>query len=216
MSANSQPNWRTLNANDTNDEFDYWASLAADEKANERRQKNAEAQRKKRATKRAEKATQDVSHEDLTREDPMELGENTYLEKCTTLETTAYVFKEFVESPVVYNSKNSKKVNTFRTQLINKILEFVNREMSPSFDDINSMLLICRCILAHETMNCEFEKFIFNCPNKFIITYSNNSETTPDVLDLLEELGFKKSREYLIQHVHYTKLNTWSEREILL
>ena len=27
MSANSQPNWRTLNANDTNDEFDLWLSL---------------------------------------------------------------------------------------------------------------------------------------------------------------------------------------------
>lgn len=128
-----------------------------------------------------------------------------YLDMCSTLQNTANILSD------LYDMDDCKDVTSCRSDVFRKLLDFVNRNMDPTFDDIDDMLLVCRVLLKHNK-KFEFQEFIMNCPKKFIITYSNNSERTPIVLYKLERMGLNNIRSYLIEHVHDTKLATWSER----
>ena len=84
--------------------------------------------------------------------------------------------------------------------------------MEPDSDQIDSMLLVARVLLACNYNNA-YEEFIFNCPEKFLITYANNSERTPQVLSILKSRQMCKSYNIIFTHVSPDKLNTWSERQ---
>ena len=135
---------------------------------------------------------------------------NVLLEKCTSLEKTAEIFSEIVET--INNEENNMEYMTrFCEDIYRKLYDFVDRSMIPTFDEINAMLLVCR-VLIQNKMKYKLEEFILNCPKKFILTYSNNSERTPAVLQELDRLGLRNIREYLISHIHESKLGTWNER----
>jgi len=61
-------------------------------------------------------------------------------------------------------------------------------------------------------MQLEIARFIVNCPDKFLITYTNNSERSPLMFSKLRDLGLNFICKYLMQYVHWTKLGTWNER----
>ncbi len=73
------------------------------------------------------------------------------------------------------------------------------------------MLLVCRVLLDYR-MKDEIAEFILNCPNKFLLTYANNSERSPAVFAKLRDIGLENICNYLLPYVHYTKLGTWNER----
>ena len=128
-----------------------------------------------------------------------------YLNMCSNLQNTAKILSD------LYDIDDCEDVASWRFDVSRKLFDFVKRNMEPTFDDIDDMLLVCRVLLEHKK-KFEFQEFILNCPKKFIITYSNNSERTPMVLYKLERMGLNNIRSYLIEHVHDTKLATWSER----
>ena len=128
-----------------------------------------------------------------------------YLDRCSTLQNTATHLSD------LYDMDDCEDVVSWRSDVFRKLFDFVNVAMKPTFDDIDDMLLVCRVLLENKK-KFEFQEFILNCPKKFIITYSNNSERTPAVLHKLENMGLNNVRSYLIGHIHDTKLDTWSER----
>jgi len=138
---------------------------------------------------------------------------NHFLERCDTLETTAMVFLEMVETIDYHNScgtENTSQLELWCEEVYHKLFDFVHRSMEPTFDEIDAMLLVCRVLLKNK-MKHRLEEFILNCPKKFIVTYSNNSERTPYVLHKLDKMGLRNVRAYLISHVHESKLGTWNE-----
>jgi len=136
---------------------------------------------------------------------------NRYLEKCTSLETTAETFSEMVEILTERAKRDTTQMEEWCEEVYQKLYDFVDRAMQPTFDEIDAMLLVCR-VLIESKMKDRLQEFILNCPKKFIITYSNNSERTPAVLYQLDKLGLGNIRAYLISHVHESKLGTWNER----
>ena len=139
---------------------------------------------------------------------------NHYLKKCVSLETTAETFSDMVE--IIYDPTPCSKIDTtlmekWCEEVYKKLYDYVNRTMQPSFDEIDAMLLVCHVLLENK-MKDRLHEFILNCPKKFIITYSNNSERTPYVLYELDRLGLGNIRAYLISHIHESKLGTWNER----
>jgi len=84
--------------------------------------------------------------------------------------------------------------------------------MKPTFEQINIMLQICDILLYEDYELKFYEEFIFLCPDKFLLTYCNNSVTTPDILTKLNKLKFTKTRSYLISYVHETKRQIWCTR----
>lgn len=139
---------------------------------------------------------------------------NHYLERCSSLETTAKNFAQMIEVSNMIDEKNKKlasQMEVWCEEVYKKLYDFIDRSMEPSFDEIDAMLLVCRVLIENE-MKYRLQEFILNCPKKFIITYSNNSERTPFVLRELSRMGLHNIRSYLISHVHETKLGTWNER----
>ena len=139
---------------------------------------------------------------------------NQHLDKCVSLETTAETFSELIES-ITYHEEYGKsytaQIKEWCEEVYKKLYDFVNRTMQPTFDEIDAMLLVCR-ILIQNRMKYRLAEFILNCPKKFLITYANNSERTPQVLDQLTRFGLENIRAYLIEFIHETKLGTWNER----
>lgn len=139
---------------------------------------------------------------------------NDFLQKCTSLEATAETFSEMIDIIhyiTKHSTKGTKKMEAWCEEVYLKLYDYVDRKMQPTFDEIDAMLLVCR-ILIQNKMKDRLQEFILNCPKKFIMTYSNNSERTPAVLHELDLLGLGNIRAYLISHVHESKLGTWNER----
>lgn len=140
---------------------------------------------------------------------------NPYISECDSLENTAEIFKSINEMDN-YVIETEKHNNTNYKQLIDeiykKIFDFVDRDMNPTFEEIDAMLLVCSILLERRMKN-KIEEFILNCPDKFLLTYANNSERTPTVFRKLRELGLEHICSYLLPHVHYTKLGIWNERK---
>jgi hypothetical protein len=139
---------------------------------------------------------------------------NPYLEQCHTFEDTVQAFNEVYR--IKYNPTNCRLENTINLwclEIRTRLYDFINKDMKPTFDEIDSMLEICNTLLSYEL---EFyEEFIFKCPEKFLLTYSNNSERTPMLLEELYQLDLLNVRSYLIQYVHETKLKIWDSRNAL-
>jgi hypothetical protein len=127
---------------------------------------------------------------------------NPYLKDCVSLETTAKIFSNLV---------NDDTKEKWVLEVYNKLYDFVNRNMEPTFDEIDAMLLVCSELILYN-MKDRLEEFILICPKKFIMAYSNNSERILDVLYELDRLGLGNIRLYLISNIHESKLITLTER----
>ena len=139
---------------------------------------------------------------------------NPYISECTSLEKTAEMFEMMIETTeyVIERSKHdSTKYERWTDEIYRKLFDFVNRDMEPTFDEIDAILLVCR-ILLDRNMKTEIAEFILNCPDKFLLTYANNSERSPAVFSKLKRLGLNNICNYMLPFVHYTKLGTWNER----
>lgn len=140
---------------------------------------------------------------------------NPYINNCSSLEMTANTFSCLNEmiNYVTFRKKIDKtEIKQWRDEVYNKLYDYVDLNMDPTFEEIDAMLLVCDILLRNKNKR-KLEEFILNCPKKFIMTYSNNSERTPSVLYQLHKIGLHNVRSYLIGHIHETKLKTWNERQ---
>lgn len=154
---------------------------------------------------------------------------NPYILECDSLEKTAEVFNTImkiskilrypfprrvpiIESENIYNLDADNCARCAR-EIFRKAFDFVSRDMNPTFYEIDAMLKVCEILLANK-MKLEIAEFIPNCPDKFLITYTNNSESSPLMFSKLHRLGLNSICNYLVHFVHYTKIRTWYERHI--
>jgi hypothetical protein len=139
---------------------------------------------------------------------------NPYISRCNSLEETAEMFETITEMTryVIEGTKrDSANYENWSVEIYTKLFDYIDRDMDPTFDEIDAMLLVCRILLEHE-MKDEITEFILNCPDKFLLTYANNSERSPAVFAKLRSLGLNNICKYMLPYVHYTKLGTWNER----
>jgi hypothetical protein len=139
---------------------------------------------------------------------------NPYISQCDSLKNTAEMFEMITEMTnyVIERAKrDSANYDNWTDEIFRKLFDFVDRDMEPTFDEIDAMLLVCN-ILLERKMKDEMTEFILNCPSKFLLTYANNSERSPAVFTKLRSLGLENICNYLLPYVHYTKLGTWNER----
>lgn len=141
---------------------------------------------------------------------------NPYISRCDSLENTALMLHNVMEIINLKFKVKNEHVVWFR-EIYRKLFDYINRDMNPSFDEIDSMLLVCSTLFKYSakvgiSIKSEFSEFILNCPEKFLITYVNNSETSPRMFNTLQEFGMEGICKYLLPYVHYTKLGTWNER----
>ncbi len=137
---------------------------------------------------------------------------NHFLEKCVSFETAANTFCEMVNiiNYIISRGKRStSQMEEWTEEVYKKLYNYVNRKMQISFDDIDTLLLVCN-VLIENKMIYRIEEFILNCPKKFIVAYSNNPDKTPIVLHELDKLGIRNIRAYLISHIHDSKFITYT------
>lgn len=127
---------------------------------------------------------------------------------CNSLEETVFVYKKLYE---IEEEDVDFEVEQWRKEMYEKIMTYIDPNKIPCFDDIDAMLTVASILLDNNKIE-EYTKFIFTCPPKFIITYSNNSEKTPLVLHKLISNDLNLLYEYLAINIDPTKLNTWRQR----
>ena len=154
-------------------------------------------------------------------------GTNPYISECDSLEKTAEIFiliikitinlrypvprrDPFIETENIYNLDADDCIR-FTREIFRKLFDFVCRDMNPTFDEIDAMLKVCEILLVNK-MKLEMSEFILNCPDKFLITYANNSESSPLMFSKLHRMGLDSICNYLAPYIHYTKIQTWNER----
>jgi hypothetical protein len=71
----------------------------------------------------------------------------------------------------------------------------------PTFDDIDSMLIIASILLAFEIMP-EYSTFVQQAPEKFKIAYSNNTTTIPSILYKLDKMKMYEFKQYLSTYIN--------------
>jgi hypothetical protein len=106
-------------------------------------------------------------------------------------------------------NKYSNPINTLK-ELASLSLQYVNVHMDPTCHDIDDMLVICHILLENK-LSEEYSDFIYSCPDKFLLTYANNSEQSLDRFYAIKKLGLKNVCSYLASFVHHSKRNTWND-----
>lgn len=130
---------------------------------------------------------------------------NPYLTYCTTLYDTAKILSQMYEFEGLH-------FKSWRKEIYEKLFDFINVDMNPSPEDIDNMLLVCHVLFKNKKYY-EYQKFVMNCPTKFIVKYANNSEHTPALLYNLEKIGLTSIRFYLTQHIDSNKLSIWKKQK---
>lgn len=126
---------------------------------------------------------------------------NPYLDKCTTLKATVHALHE------LYTTPNKQE---WRNEVYEKIYQFIHRDMEPSFNEIDDMLFINRILLDNELAD-EYERFIYKCPIKFLVTFVNSEQALYD-LGYICEMGLIVTYLYLSMFVDETKVYEWAAR----
>lgn len=127
---------------------------------------------------------------------------------CNSLEETVFVFKKLYEIDI---EDVDFEVEQWREQIYEKVMSYINIDSKPTFDEIDAMLIVANILLDNNKIQ-EYTKFIFNCPSKFIVTYSNNSEKTPLILHKLACIDLDSVYEYLSINIDPSKLDIWRQR----
>jgi len=140
------------------------------------------------------------------------------ISKCIDLTSTSELLASIVISdldvhdPDLVNLTGPEHIyQIFPQDVFNKLFEFVYPQMDPDTDQIDSMLLVARVLLAAKHNN-QYEEFLLNCPEKFMLAYSNNSERTPRVLSTLKTRQMDTCTSYILKYVSADKKITWGQR----
>jgi len=92
-----------------------------------------------------------------------------------------------------------------------KLISLLSGIENPNFDEIDMMLYVCKVLRKYELAEY-LSTFLLNSPKKFIVTYVNNSESSPSHLLWLNRRGFNHIQHYLLKYVDRSKIVTWKER----
>ena len=129
---------------------------------------------------------------------------NPILEKCTSLKITAQIFCNLIDMNNYIKEKNKLENSIIDFRCIDtyyKLYEHMVKLRDPSDEDMEAMFLVSKLLLDNKIKH-KFEEFIFNCPKKFIIKYSNNQDISESVFYKLDKLGLYNVRSYLISHIN--------------
>jgi hypothetical protein len=138
--------------------------------------------------------------------------ENKYISKCVCLSSTINTFiqasNEYFETCEYVSDLEKPHLDIFK-----KIFDYVSIDMRLTYS-INAMFALCS-FLIDANMWEQYEEFIMNCPKKFMIAYSNNSERTPNVLLALKNVHLYRVSKYIVGFVDKSKIRDWNERRNL-
>lgn len=137
-----------------------------------------------------------------------------YRLSCTTLDTTVDALCELIEANnyVVERNKvdNSDYIRCIR-EIFSQIVQSVVRYRIPennielSSSNINKLKKIAN-LLIDNYMYKEYNNLIYNCPESFLLIYSNDEENIKKVLFELENNAYFDTCKYLIRHIYMPKL----------
>ena len=143
--------------------------------------------------------------------------ENKYISKCVCLSSTISTFikasNEYFEACEYVVERNKIDVSDLEKShldVFKKIFDYVSIDMRLTYN-INDMFALCRFLIDAKMWE-QYEEFIMNCPKKFMISYSNNSERTPNVLLALKNVNLYRVSKYIIGFVDKSKIRAWNER----
>lgn len=134
------------------------------------------------------------------------------------IEKSIYLFSNIISSSdyIKYSEKldfsNHLCIHIWNhDQHFNHLIRLLYEVKNPNFDEIDMMLYVCR-ILQKYGLNEKLTAFILKSPRKFIVTYVNNSESSPSHLNYLNRKGLSHIKYYLLKFVDKSKIVTWKER----
>ena len=143
--------------------------------------------------------------------------ENKYISKCVCLSSTINTFiqasNDYFEACEYVVERNKIDVSDLEKphlDIFKKIFDFVSIDMKLTYN-INAMFTLCSFLIDVKMWE-QYEEFIMNCPKKFMISYSNNSERTPYVLLALKNVNLYRLSKYIIGFVDKSKIKYWNER----
>lgn len=139
------------------------------------------------------------------------MNSDQYMTLCDSLESTANVLEKLMENPDELIKKDKILYEDLVYNVYKRLFNYFDKDVRPSFDDIDAMLLVCRILLKHKKKDM-FSEFILACPEKFLITYVNNSETSPFIFRELITQGLGHICEYLMPYIHESKKSIWQQR----
>lgn len=99
--------------------------------------------------------------------------------------------------------------------LMDAVLAFMEKtkERRPTFDEIDGMLSVANGLLGNKYLRkSHYERFILACPERFMMTYMNNSERTPALICTLRKYELHTLCEVLFPYIHDSKRIIWSQR----
>jgi hypothetical protein len=94
-------------------------------------------------------------------------------------------------------------------QISEKICKNIQNMNDPTFDEIDEILITANYLLENDKI--AYENLILKCPNKFMMTYSNNSERTPHIIKYVNTFNPTLANK-ILEYTNNTHKNTWSER----
>lgn len=96
---------------------------------------------------------------------------------------------------------------------INSICDNIHTELELNFNEINILIIIANYLFSDPDLTSQYTHFIYKCPDKFLMTYMNNSEKTPQLIRSLKKRTMSAVYDFLVGYIHNTKIKTWIERE---
>ena len=149
-----------------------------------------------------------ISEQVLTEKEEAPVFQKPDFDSLTTIEDSANALKYCREFPKQYPEKND-----YINILFNIIMSQLKLISNPSFDEIDSLLKIAENLFGFRVQNYDlYSQFIFACPHKFMLAYSNNSERIPWILLVLHANKLYRLHDYIHYHINDFKLNTLRER----
>jgi len=149
-----------------------------------------------------------ISEQVLTEKEEAPVFQKPDFDSLSTIEDSANALKYCREFPKQYPEKNE-----YINILFNIIMSQLKLISNPSFDEIDSLLKIAENLFGFRVQNYDlYSQFIFACPHKFMLAYSNNSERIPWILLVLHANKLYRLHDYIHYHINDFKLNTLRER----
>lgn len=83
------------------------------------------------------------------------------------------------------------------------------KDRKPTYDEIDELLVACNYYLENDLDI--YRQLIMSCPYEFMLTYSNNSERTPGILNYVKTFDVELAK-YIFKFTNCVNKNTWGER----
>jgi len=96
-------------------------------------------------------------------------------------------------------------------QISQDIYRNIQNINDPTFEEINKILIATNYFLKNDKI--AYKELILKCPYKFMITYANNSERTPQIVNYVKTFDTKLANK-ILEYTNNTHKNTWNERRV--